>query len=273
MNFPWWKRKRQERELEEEVRRHLEMAAKEREERGEDKREAERAARREFGNVGLVKEVTRDVWGRRWLRDVAADAHYGLRILLKNPGFTIVAVLSLALGIGATTAVFSVVYGVMVNPYPYANSDRMVHLVARDNAGNRRFVNLNGPQFQQLRQARSIESTAAQSDWNLTTTEGDLPEDVQAIYFTSNAAGARAAASGCARGPGPGKCRRPGLSVLAETLQRRSRHCRQENPVGSQELRDRGRSPATLYMGRRGCLSAAQAHGRSCPHFFHHDPA
>jgi len=115
MNFLWWRRKQQERELEEEVRSHLEMAAKERAERGEGKREAERAARREFGNVGLVKEVTRDVWGWRWLRDIAEDARYGLRILLKNPGFTIVAVLSLALGIGATTAVFSVVYGVLVN--------------------------------------------------------------------------------------------------------------------------------------------------------------
>src|SRR5713101_5597775 len=187
MNFLWRRRKQQERELEEEVRRHLEMAAKERVDRGEDKREAERAARREFGNVGLVKEVTRDVWGRRWLRDVAADARYGLRILLKNPGFTIVAILSLTLGIGATTAVFSVVYGVLVNPYPYANSGRMVHLVAHDNAGNRRFVNLNGSQLQQLRQARSVESAAAMDGWNLTTTEGDLPEDVQAIYFTSNA--------------------------------------------------------------------------------------
>src|SRR6266404_6944870 len=157
MNFLWWRRKQQERELDAEVRTHLEMAAKERVDRGEDKREAERAARREFGNVGLVKEVTRNVWGRRWLGDIAADARYGLRILLKNPGFTIVAILSLALGIGATTAVFSVVYGVLVNPYPYANSGRMVHLVAHDNAGNRRFVNLNGSQLQQLRQARSVE--------------------------------------------------------------------------------------------------------------------
>src|SRR5712664_625379 len=187
MNFLWWRRKQQERELEEEVRRHLEMAARERVERGEDKQEAQRAARREFGNVGLVKEVTQDVWGWRWLRDVAADARYGLRILLKNPGFTIVAILSLALGIGATTAVFSVVYGVLVNPYPYANSDRMVHLAVHDNAGNRRFVNLNGPQLQQLRQARAVESAAAMEGWNLTTTEGDLPEDVEAIYFTSNA--------------------------------------------------------------------------------------
>jgi len=183
----FWRRKRREAELDEEVRRHLEMAAKERVERGEDKREAERAARREFGNVGLVKEVTRDAWGGRWLRDIADDARYGMRMLLKNPGFAIVAILSLALGIGATTAVFSVVYGVLVNPYPYANSDRMVHLTVRDSGGNRRFVDLNGPQLQQLRQARSVESAAAMEGWNLTTTEGDLPEDVQAVYLTSNA--------------------------------------------------------------------------------------
>ena len=84
----------------------------------------------------LVKEVTQDMWGWRWLRDVADDVRYGLRMLLKNPGFGIVAVLSLALGIGATTAVFSVVYGVLVSPYPYANSDRMAHLVAHDASGN-----------------------------------------------------------------------------------------------------------------------------------------
>ena len=183
----FWRRKRREAELDEELRSHLEMAARERAEQGEDVKDAERAALREFGNVGLVKEVTQDAWGGRWLRDVADDARYGLRMLLKNPGFAIVAILSLALGIGATTAVFSVVYGVLVNPYPYANSDRMVHLTVRDNAGNRRFVNLNGPQLQQLRQARSVESAAAMEGWNLTTTEGDLPEDVQAVYLTSNA--------------------------------------------------------------------------------------
>jgi len=183
----FWRRKRREAELDEELRSHLEMAARERAEQGEDVKDAERAARREFGNVGLVKEVTQDAWRGRWLRDVADDARYGMRMLLKNPGFAIVAILSLALGIGATTAVFSVVYGVLVNPYPYANSDRMVHLTVRDNAGNRRFVNLNGPQLQQLRQARSVESAAAMEGWNLTTTEGDLPEDVQAVYLTSNA--------------------------------------------------------------------------------------
>ncbi len=183
----FWRRKKRETELNEEVRSHLEMAARERVEKGEEKKEAERAARREFGNVGLVKEITRDVWGRRWLRDAADDARYGLRMLGKNPGFAIVAILSLALGIGATTAVFSVVYAVLVNPYPYANSDRMVHLVVHDTNGNRRYVNLNGPQLQQLRQATSVESSAAMDGWDLTTTEGDLPENVQGVYFTSNA--------------------------------------------------------------------------------------
>ena len=115
------------------------------------------------------------------------DIRYAVRMLIKNPGFSAIAILSLALGIGATTAVFSVVYGVLVNPYPYANSDRMVHLVVHDAGGNRRFVNLNGPQLQQLRQASSVEGVAAMEGWNLTTTEGDLPEDVQAVYLTSNA--------------------------------------------------------------------------------------
>jgi putative ABC transport system permease protein len=184
MNF-WWRNKH-ESDLDEEVKSHLKMAAQDRVERGEAADEADLAARREFGNVQLVKEATRDVWGWQWIRDVADDARYGLRMLLKNPGFAVVAILSLALGIGATTAVFSVIYGVLVNPYPYANSDRMVHLVVRDANGNRRYANLNGPQLQQLRQASCVESSAAMDGWELTTTEGDLPENAHAVYLTSN---------------------------------------------------------------------------------------
>jgi predicted permease len=121
------------------------------------------------------------------LRDVIFDARYGLRMLRKNLGFTIVAILSLGLGIGATTAVFSVVYGVLVNPYPYANADRMVHLTVQETKGNPRFINLNGPQLQQLRQASCVESVAAMDQSSLTTTEGDLPEDVRTVYLTPNA--------------------------------------------------------------------------------------
>jgi predicted permease len=183
LRWPWRKR---ENELDREIQHHLRMAAAELTERGASSREAQAGARREFGNMGLVKEVTRDVWGWRWLTDIAEDARYGMRMMLKNPAFSIVAILSLALGIGATTAMFSVIYGVLVNPYPYAHSDRMVHLTGYDANGNRGFPNLTGPQLQQLRQASCVESVAAMEGWNLTTTEGDLPEDVQATYLTSN---------------------------------------------------------------------------------------
>jgi len=115
------------------------------------------------------------------------DLRYGLRQLRHSPGFTATAVLSLALGIGATTAVFSVVYAVVLDPYPYVEVDRMIHPVVKTKQGGDRWIGFTGPQFQQIRQSPSVESAFAQDDWNLTTTGGDLPEDVNAIYLTGNA--------------------------------------------------------------------------------------
>jgi predicted permease len=119
------KRKR-ELELEEEVRSHLKMAAGERVERGETKEEAERASRREFGNVGLVKEVTREIWGWRWLGDSYEDAHYGIRTLSKSLGFTSIAILTLALGIGANTAIFSMIDAALLRALPVRDSNQLV---------------------------------------------------------------------------------------------------------------------------------------------------
>jgi len=116
------------------------------------------------------------------------DVRFSFRELRKRPGLAVTAILSLALGIGATTAVFSVIYGLLVNPYPYKGADRMVHLVVINEKGDDWWIGVTGPQLRILRQAKCIESAAATwGTWNLTTTDEDLPEDVPSIQMTGNA--------------------------------------------------------------------------------------
>ena len=112
------------------------------------------------------------------------DLRFTLRELRRRPTFSLTAILSLALGIAATSAVFSVIYAVLIDPFPYPGSDRLMELSMLDQAGHDRYAGLNGPQLEQLRQAKSVESIAGMDYWNLTTTDGDLPEDVKASYLS-----------------------------------------------------------------------------------------
>src|SRR5208337_4609089 len=128
MSFWNWliHRKKREADLEEEVQGHLRMAVQERMEQGETAEQARASAVREFGNVTLVKEVTRDMWGFRWLETLTQDLRYSLRQLKRNPGFTAVAVITLALGIGANTAIFSLIDSVMLRNLPVRNPEQLV---------------------------------------------------------------------------------------------------------------------------------------------------
>jgi putative ABC transport system permease protein len=122
----------------------------------------------------------------RSMESLFQDLRYSLRQLINSPGFSLTAVISLALGIGATTAVFSVVYAALINPFPYPQADRIVRLTVESKSGEDHGVSLNGPQIFQLRQSPAVDSLVAMDDWSLTVTGHEFPENVEAIYLTSN---------------------------------------------------------------------------------------
>ncbi|MGB9463175.1 MAG: ABC transporter permease [Candidatus Acidiferrum sp.] len=121
------------------------------------------------------------------MNSLLSDLRYAAREVRKRPGFTLTAVLSLALGIGATSAVFSVIYAVLLDPFPYPDAARMMEIRLKDKAGHERFAGLTGPEIQLLRKTKSLEDVVGMGGWNLTTTDGDLPEDVIGMQISPEA--------------------------------------------------------------------------------------
>ena len=104
------------------------------------------------------------------MNTVLQDLRYCFRQLIKTPGFTLTAIVSLTLGIGATTAVFSVIYAILMNPYPYAAADRMVHMRLVDGAGHDNGFGLTAGQWQVIRKSPVVEDAFASDSWSLTVT-------------------------------------------------------------------------------------------------------
>ncbi|HEY9284767.1 MAG TPA: ABC transporter permease [Pyrinomonadaceae bacterium] len=163
-------RRRREDELDEEIASHLRMAIQDRVERGETPGEAEAAALREFGNLPLIKEVTREIWGWAWLRQFTQDIRYGLRLMRREPQFAFVAVLTLALGIGACTSIFSIVDAVLLRPLPYPEAEKLVSLREVDAKG--RQITFAEPNFLDVRARNHTLAATAQYNAGLTNLLG-----------------------------------------------------------------------------------------------------
>lgn len=177
MNFNFWRRPRHEKELDEELQAHLRMAAQERMESGESPADAESAARREMGNEGLIKDATREAWGLGWMERLIQDLRYGLRVLWKNPVYAVVSIFTLALGIGASTAIFSVVYGVLLHSLPFEKPDQIVRAWEVDSHGNQ--MPFADPNFEDIHaQAQTLQGMAEFSSDEATVSVGDQPERI-----------------------------------------------------------------------------------------------
>src|SRR5690348_336350 len=111
------------------------------------------------------------------MQAVIQDLRYCVRQMVHNPGFTRSAVIYLALGIGATTVVFSVIYAALINPYPYPAADRIVRLTIKSKAAEVDWINLNGLQVRQLQQSPVVESVLAMDYHAMTLTGRDYPEN------------------------------------------------------------------------------------------------
>lgn len=180
-------------ELSEEIRAHLEEKVEELVAGGMSRRDAEAKARREFGNVTLAEEKGRDVWKWTWIEDFLGDVRYAFRMLRRNPHFSAVAILILALGIGVNTAVFSVLHAVLLRPLAYRDPGKLAMLWVTDTRSIGWAVSDGSTNYRDFlewkRDARSFEDLAVfyKRGWSvLTLTAADEPEKVQGAFVAAN---------------------------------------------------------------------------------------
>ncbi len=170
------------REMDEEMRFHIDMRAEENVRRGISPEEARREAEKRFGRLARIKEMGYEVRGGGWLEILWRNLRYSLRMLRKNPGFTAMAVLTLALGIGATTAIFSVVYATLLESLPYPKSDQLVMVWSQANR-ERNSVSA-GDYLEWKQRGTSFQYLEAWSGGTFNVGTAERPEQVQAALMT-----------------------------------------------------------------------------------------
>ncbi len=168
--FPYLGRRRAVEDLQEELRLLLEMERERHRDAGVPEDETLRAARRTPGTATLIRERIRDVWGWRWLDDLGRDVRHAVRGLGRSPGFAATVVLVLALGIGANSAMFGIVHGMLIRPLPYPDSEALVRVGERFRRLTESVFLTNGTMPRIVEEAESFEQLAAyresSEDWN-----------------------------------------------------------------------------------------------------------
>jgi putative ABC transport system permease protein len=203
-------------ELHDEVEFHIDMQTEKNIRLGMPPADARRAAVIAFGGRERFKEEARDESRSRWLEDAAQDLRYGMRMLRRSPAFTTIAVLSLALGIGANTAVFSVVNAVILQPLPYAEPNRLVSITVKDDAKERSGV-LSVADFRAVeRDAKSFTAVGAiqHARSGITLTSGGTAEQLTGTFITSGVLPALGVQPLLGRGPMPAEDQAGGPRVV-----------------------------------------------------------
>jgi predicted permease len=185
----WWQIKKRDADLERELRSDLELEEEEQREGAVSAEEARYAALRAFGNPALIREQTRATWSWNWLESLARDLRISLRTLLRTPGFAVIAVLVMALGIGANVALFTVVRGVLLKPLPFLDPNRLVVLyegaLREDDAAGSTWV-AGGMYAEWKKQNRSYSSLALAQPIRvgISGSGGQLPEKLKSALFS-----------------------------------------------------------------------------------------
>ena len=176
-----------ERDLDKEIQFHLECEMEENIRRGMKPEEAYLAARRSFGGVEQFKEECRDVRRNRWLEDCWQDARYSLRLWRRKPAYTLLAILTLTLGIGANTAIFSVIYGVLIRPLPYQNDSQLVVLRQQAATSGNNGIGFSVKEIDDYRQQnQTLSELAEHHSMSFTLLGGAEPELIQTGVVSAN---------------------------------------------------------------------------------------